>query len=110
MLTGNETVTIVRHSRTGQNEYGLPVDIESEISVSGVLVAFGGTAEPVSDNEDPITVDLSLYFPPGTSVLPNDEFIVRGERFVKAGRQQDWNSPFASLETGVVVNVRQRLG
>jgi hypothetical protein len=110
VLTGNETVTILRRASGARDEYGLPAVTETEITVDGVLVGFDSTDEPVSDMEDPQMTALTLYFPVGTVILPNDEFAVRGDVFVKAGRQQDWNSPFAGFEAGVVVKVRQRLG
>lgn len=110
MLDGNETVVIIRESTGARDEYGLPSVTESEITIDNVLVGFVSTNEPVSDSENPQNVSATLYFQPGTQIYPNDRFVIRGEIFVKDGRAQDWESPFAGFQAGVVVNVRQRVG
>jgi len=110
MLSGIETVTIVRRTSTGVDEFGLPTYSDSEIPVSGVLVGFDSTNEPVEVDGKPQNVFVTLYFPEGTVIESGDDFLVRQERFVKDGRQMDWVSPFGSFETGVVVKVRQVLG
>jgi hypothetical protein len=43
-------------------------------------------------------------------VEENDTFIIRGTSFVKNGVSQEWISPFAGLDGGVVVPVRKRNG
>lgn len=111
MLQGIETVQIVRKTRSGTNEYGLPSDItETLITVNNVLVGFDSSEEPVIVNEDPVNTSVSLYMPTGTVIQTDDEFIIRGERFVKDSRPMDWQSPFAGFDAGVVVKVRQRIG
>ena len=111
MLQGIETIQIVRKIRSGLDEYGLPGSVtENLITVENVLVGFNGSSEPVEVNENPIETLVSLYLPNGTAVEPEDEFIIRGERFIKDSRQMDWQSPWSNFNVGVVVNVRQRRG
>jgi hypothetical protein len=110
MIQGVESVTIIRKTSTGTDSYGLPVETEQEIVVPRVLVGFGSSSEPVSAVEDPQATALTLYFEQGTVIEQRDEFIVRGERFVKDGRQQDWVTPFPGFFPGVVVNVREHRG
>lgn len=110
MLSGIETITIVRRTATGFDEFGLPTHTTQEIPVGGVLVGFDSTKEPVEVDGVPQSVFITLYFPEGTVIESGDEFIIRQERFVKDGRQMDWISPFGNFETGVVVKVRQVLG
>jgi len=110
MIQGVETVTILRKTTTGTDSYGLPVETETQIVVPRVLVGFGATEEPVSAFEDPQAQRVTLYFEQGTVIEQRDEFLVRGERFVKDGRQHDWVTPFAGFFPGVVVQVRQHNG
>lgn len=109
-MTGVESVTITRRSLGARDEYGLPSETTSTITVDGVLVAFGSTDQPVSNDSSAQNSQITLYFPPGTVIETNDEFEIRGEHFVKDGRAMDWISPFAGHFPGVVVNVRQTIG
>lgn len=110
MISGVESVTIVRKTTTGTDSYGLPVETEQEIVVPRVLVGFGSTEEPVSAFEDPQAQRITLYFEQGTVIEQRDEFIVRGDRFVKDGRHHDWVTPFPGFFPGVVVHIREHRG
>lgn len=111
MIEGNETISIARRTVGAKDEYGLPTKAgETLITVSKVLVAFDGSDEPVEANADPLNTDLTLYLPAGTVIQEGDEFIVRGERFVKASLAMSWLSPFTGTTPGVVVKVRQTRG
>lgn len=110
-VRGIETVTIIRRSTTGtRDEYGMAVHTTANVTVNNVLVAFDQTNEPVIDGRKPQDTGITLYFPMGTTINEGDEFEIRGERWLKDGRQEDWISPWASFQTGVVVKVRQRVG
>lgn len=98
-----ETVTIVRRSKTDTDAHGLPIYAEVSIPVTGVLVAPGGSNEPVLTGADPVDGAFTLYFPAGTVVEALDKFLVRGSEWVKDGTSDDWG-------VGVVVKVRQRNG
>lgn len=98
-----ELVEIVRRSQTSTDSYGLPVYEQVSIPVQGVLVAPGGSSEPVLTGADPVDGAFTLYFPTGTVIEPLDRFIVRGSEWVKDGTADDWG-------VGVVVKVRQRNG
>lgn len=110
LITGTESVTIVRRTLGVKDEYGLPGKITEHIIIPKVLVGFGPTNQPVSAEANPQVTEVTLYFPNGTQIEPNDEFLIRGELFVKDGRVMDWQSPFIGFDAGVVVNVRQHLG
>lgn len=109
-LQGVETVTIRRTVDGSADDYGLPSHTVSTIDVPNVLVGFGSTSEAVNAGANPQDSAVTLYFPNGTLIEQGDEFIVRGEVWVKDGRQADWVSPFVGLVPGVVVSVRQSLG
>lgn len=110
MLQGIETVTILRRTTGAYDAHGLPGEDWTPIEVSGVLVGFGSTSEPVTVDADPQKITVTLYFPNGTVIEADDKFIIRGEEYVKDGRQMDWITPLHGLDVGVVVQVRQYLG
>lgn len=110
MLEGIETVVIRRRTKSGTDEYGAATYTTENITVDRVLVGFDQTDEPVDINGDPQKIGVTLYMPNGTIIEPGDDFIVRGEVFVKDGRAMDWIGPNNGLKPGVVVKVRQSLG
>lgn len=110
MLQGTESVTIVRRTLGAVDDYGVPTESVTNIVVDRVLVGFGSSKQPASADEDPQNTQVTLYFPNGTVIESDDEFIIRDTHWVKDGRAQDWIAPFGSFAPGVVVDVRQRLG
>lgn len=110
MLSGIETVTIRRRAKVGTDEYGAPEYAVTEHTVNRVLVGFDQTDEPVDVDGNPQKIGVTLYMPQGTVIEPGDEFIVRGEAFVKDGRSMEWIGTGNGLIPGVVVKVRQSLG
>jgi hypothetical protein len=48
--------------------------------------------------------------PAGTVIEPNDLFIVRGTKFVKAGASENWVSPVQMGSLPVIQRVRRRDG
>ena len=59
-----ETVTVIRHTTTGTDEYGNPVHGETVEDVANVLVQPPSMSEPSDvDRPDGIRVDATLLFP-----------------------------------------------
>ena len=111
MIPGAETVTITRRSAAATlDDFGQPVYTETTITVDGCLFAPGNGSEPVDPQRDPVDTKGTLYLPSGTQVAAGDVFGIRGTQFVKDAPAQVWLSPFAGLDAGVVINVRQRNG
>lgn len=110
MIAGVETVTIVRRALGTVDDYGNATETTSLIPVSGCLIGFGSTDEPITVDSNPQLAQATIYFPDGTVIEPTDSFVMRGSTWVKDGRQMDWVSPFQGQSVGVVVNVRQELG
>ena len=109
-IRGGETITIRRRSAASTDDYGNPTYTTTTITVKDALIAFGATDAPVDAERNAQDVDLTVYLPNGTVVEENDTFIIRGTSFVKNGVSQEWISPFAGLDGGVVVPVRKRNG
>jgi hypothetical protein len=109
MLAGNETVTIIRRTGSTLDDFGMTVFTTQNIEISGCLVGFGSSSEPVDINRDAIDSDLTLYLPQGTEIQEGDKFLVRGEQWVKDGSPHEWQAPFA-FDVGVVLKIRKRNG
>lgn len=110
MIAGTETVIIVRKTFGTDDDYGIPAETTTQTTVAGCLLGFGSTDEPSQVDASPQSSQVTVYFPEGTVIEPSDSFIIRGEPWVKDGRQMDWLSPFQGHHVGVVVNVRQERG
>jgi hypothetical protein len=110
MITGVETVKVIRKSSSTVDAYGNPVFTETEINFRDVLIGWGSGDEPVEVDSRPQVGKVTLYFQPGSVIHDTDEFEFHNQRWVKDGRVQDWTSPFHGFETGPVVIVRQQLG
>lgn len=110
IVRGGETITIQRKVVDGEDAHGNKTSTTTNIKVREVLLAIGGTSEPVDPARDAEDATLTLYLPQGTRVEPGDVFVIRGSKWVKDGMAQEWVSPFPGLVAGVVVPVRKRRG
>jgi len=72
-------------------------------------VEYDSTSEPVVIDSDPIIQSATLYVPVTTTVDECDEFIIRGDTWVKDLTAMTWNSPFRSPIQYSIVKVRRRL-
>jgi hypothetical protein len=104
-----ESVTIVRRTLGSVDDYGNPTATTSNVTVNNCLVGWGSTSEPALTDADPIATSMTLYMPAGTVVHDGDEFVVRGDRFVKDGMAQEWTS-MLNVAKGVVVSLRRHDG
>lgn len=105
----SETVTIVRRSLGSVDDYGNPTVTTTTVPLDGCLVGWGSTNEPALADADPVATQMTLYMPAGTQIFEGDEFIVRGETFVKDGMAQEWKS-MLNVSKGVVVMLRKHDG
>jgi hypothetical protein len=109
-IRGGETIIVKRRSKAARDDYGNSTYTSTNITIKGVLVALQGGSEPVDAERDAVDSQITLYIPNGTPIQDGDVFIIRNTSWVKNGMVQNWVSPFAGLEGGVVVPVRKRDG
>jgi hypothetical protein len=107
---GMESITIVRKTSTGVDDFGNPTYSYANTTIQNCGIGFGNSDEPVMDDRDPIDNTLTLFMPAGTVIEANDTFIVRGTRFVKAGSPENWVSPVQMGSLPVIQRVRRRDG
>lgn len=108
-MLGAQTITIVRRSEVATDDYGLEEYATTQHTITGVLVAPGGSTDTTEGNRNPADDALTLYLPAGTPTHAGDHFIVAGQTYERDGRADAWFDP-AGFPVGVVVNVKRRIG
>jgi hypothetical protein len=109
ILTGDESVYIIRRSESGVDDYGNPTHSTASILIANCLVGWGGSSSPQDPARDALDGSVTLYLPPGTSVADGDLFEIAEELWEKDGDPQNWDV-VNGFEVGVVVHVRRRRG
>lgn len=105
-----ELLTQIRLSSSATDSHGLPIWVETEIQLQGIVAA--RTSNTVTE-ADAITISqgLTLYLPSGTDVQDGDRFLVRGKRYIIDGEAFDWRDGLGNWNPGTVVNlVREQNG
>lgn len=108
-MLGAQTIIIKRRSAVATDDYGLDTYSEVTLTVTGALVAPGGSTDTTEANRTPSDDALTLYLPPGTVTQPGDHYIIGGDTYERDGRADSWFDP-NGWPVGVVVNVKRRLG
>lgn len=109
IIRGDEPIVIIRRTANGTDKYGNATHSTEEILIRDGLFALGSSSEPNLVDRDPMDATLTLYLPAGTEIREGDIFEIRNTRWIKDGHAETWPSP-VGLDTGVVVNVRRRVG
>jgi hypothetical protein len=99
-----ELITQIRLSSNGTDVHGLPVWVETEIELSGIVAA--RTTSLVAE-ADALTIaqGLTLYLASGTDIQDGDRFVVRGKRYAIDGESFDWRDGLGTWNPGTVVNL-----
>lgn len=108
-MLGAQTIQIVRRSAVATDDYGLDTYSEQTLTVTGCLVAPAGSSDTVETNRNPSDDGLTLYLPAGTVTQAGDHYIIGDETYERDGRADSWFDP-NGWPTGVVLNVKRRLG
>jgi hypothetical protein len=110
-----ETVTVLTAGTVADPYSGETVaswDNATEVDVPNVLVADGGSVEPLQDARNAVDSDFDLIFQPHVTVAPTaqDRIVVRGLTCEVAGRPFLWKWPGSGDEAGLVVKTQIREG
>lgn len=82
----------------------------TSVDVTGVAVEPRPSGEPLQDARNQVTSGFTLYFPPGTTVTPQNRVIVRGSTYDVLGEPAEWTNPFTGWNPGIVVQVERSEG
>ena len=103
------TVTQLRKTRNGVDEYGIDVWTTAETTLSGCLAWPSERSETVADR-DTVATRLNLVVPPGTDVEVTDSFRLAGRLYEVDGEAWDWTSALTGWRPGVLVPLKRTEG
>jgi hypothetical protein len=109
-IRGGETIQVRRKSLAGHDEWGNPTFTYETITVKDALLSVDGSSAPVDASRDAVDAKISVYLPRNVVIEDEDVLIIRGTEWVMDGTSQKWIPPFAGLDGGQMIPVRQRLG
>lgn len=99
-----EPITQIRRSSNASDEHGLPVWVETEIPITGIVAA-RSTAQVTEADAITITQGIIVYLASGLVIEDGDQFEVRGKRYVIDGEPFDWRDGLGTWNPGTVVNL-----
>lgn len=103
----SETVKLISVTEGGWDSNGDPIEATETITeVQALAVAPGASPEHRDLARNGITIDVTVYLPPGTTITENDSVEVRGVRYQIEGRPIEWISPFGTGPGGYEVLCR----
>lgn len=111
MFSRGETVTILRDSPGGFDQYGDPVaSTTARIDVPGSAVAPRYSTEPSERGRQGVIVGLSWYIPVGADVRSTDRAEVKGVVYLVEGIPGPWVNPFTGHDFGSEVALKRAVG
>ena len=103
-----ESITLIRQSSSGTDNYGQPILVETETELQAMVAARMGS-KTVGAAEITVTSGLTVYLPPATEVQNNDIFVVRGIRYVLDGEPFDWRNGMGNWNPGTVIDLQREV-
>lgn len=101
-----ETVTVITHEQTGQDDYGAPVTEAVAASVANVLVQPGSSNDLGEERPEGVEVLYTLQFPKAyTGELEGADIVVRGETCRVIGHPDAYDATFCPTEWNRTVEV-----
>lgn len=101
------TVTVLRP--LAKTNRGDPTGAPTPNLIPGCVVWPGASSEQVFQ-QDSVADTLNVLFPPGSDVTATDQVSYGGEVFDVQGNPDTYNSPFTSLNPGVLVVATRKVG
>lgn len=106
----NSKITIVSKTKAGEDEYGMPVWVETETETPA-LVAWGGTSETWGLARIEEDIDATIFFNDFIDLNGNTDLIIKGKRYFIKGEPLDWDAPAGwKIRPGVVVYAKRKEG
>jgi hypothetical protein len=103
------TVTVVRRTVSGRDEYGNDTYSSATEDISPCVIQPGSSSEVVQFT-DQLSTDIVVYFPYGTDVEYVDALIYNGIQYEVQGQPQSWLSPFSGNTAPVEVRASKVTG
>jgi hypothetical protein len=104
-----ETMTLVKRSVSGQDDYGNDIYDETPITVDQCVFQPAGSSEGLIFADQVSTSD-TIFMPYGTDVSALDAIDFDGERYEVTGDVSSWESPFSGRTSPIRVAVTRVTG
>lgn len=104
-----QTVTLVKRSVTGVDDFGNDVYSETTIDVTPCIIQPSGSTENIQWTDE-VSTTLTVFMPYGTDVDPIDAVEIDGDRFEIQGDVSSWMSPFSGHTSPIQMTVRKVSG
>jgi len=105
------TITVVRSSPGGFDQYGDPVSgTTTSTNITGCAVAPRYSSEPVERGRNGVIVGLSVYAPAGSDIVYTDTITVDSVDYRIEGQPASWTNPFTGWAPGVEVALVRSAG
>jgi hypothetical protein len=101
-----QSITQVRQSSVGVDQYGEPVLETTETELPAKVAARTGS-KTVGAAEITITSGLTVYLDPGIDIQNDDVFIYLGVRYVLDGESFNWISGLGAWNPGTVIDLQR---
>jgi hypothetical protein len=112
-----ETVTLIRRTKTGEDDYGNDIYSATDVTVPGVVWAPAGSRGGVPASiehtgaADMVTTNAQAYLPPGTTVTSVDRIRrENGDLYEVSGEPSLYRNPFTGTSPGPIVEVKRVTG
>jgi len=103
-----QTVTVVKRVKSGTDSFGNDVFTTTQVDVPGAFNP--GTSAELVQGQDLLTVQPSVYLPPGTDVAAIDAVQVGGLLYEVDGSPNAWTNPYTGWNPGTEVKLRRVTG
>lgn len=104
----SQPIILRRRTKNGTDSFGNDVWSTTDTTVPGVFKP--GTSVELVQGQDLLTVQPSVYLPPGSVVSAVDVVLVGGVAYEVDGSPNEWDSPFTGWRAGVEVKLRRVTG
>lgn len=103
-----QSITQIRQSSQGTDQYGEPIYVTTETVLEAAVAARTGS-KTVGAAEITVTSGLTVYLAYGTDVQNDDVFVYKGERYVLDGEPFDWENPYGNWKPGLVIDLQREV-
>lgn len=108
-FTYGQTVTLVKRTVSGQDDFGNDQYAETLTPVSPCVVQPAGSNETIQFT-DQVSTDLTIFLPYGTDIEAVDSVEVGGTRYDVMGDASVWVSPFSGHTAPIQIRVTRVTG
>lgn len=90
LISGSETIQVLRKTETGVDEYNNPVYSTTSHYVERCLVEIGAASVTQTLFRDFAKIEVTIYAPNGTEFEETDQIVLRGKKYILSEEPKVW--------------------